>query len=207
MSASHPCHARGYPRARFLALFALLMGAHAARSGEDATSTTKSGCDLPGVLEHILGQFRHYGPRSDDHEYFGFIYRLDGEIASAVTRGTRCNGTEGCVTNTRFAAQRVPKGSKVLGEWHTHPLAGSRQLTLEDVRGANNNAGIRCYVAYYSAPDGEIYAWDPRSTSVPAAMSTRSLVGQYGLRDSPAVADVALRAGKVRPLAELPEEP
>lgn len=182
MSASHPCHARGYARARFLALCALLAGAYGARASEDVTSTTKSGCDRPGVLEHTLGQFRHYGPRSDDHEYFGFIYRQDGEIASAVTRGTRCHGTDGCVTNTRFAAQRVPKGSKVLGEWHTHPRIGTRQLSMEDVSGANGNSRIRCYTAYYSAPDGEIYAWDPRSTSVPAAMNSRSLVGQYELR-------------------------
>ena len=182
MSASRQFRGRGHARARYLLCFALALGAFGVRAGDDYGSTKTSGCEPSGVIEHTLSQFRHYGPRSDDREYFGFIFLLNGDIASAVTRGTRCNGTEGCVTNTRFAAQRVPTGSKVLGEWHTHPRTGSPELSMEDVRGANNNAGIRCYAAYYSVPNGEIYAWDPRSTSVPAAMSSRLLVGQYDPR-------------------------
>jgi hypothetical protein len=68
-----------------------------------------------------------------------------------------------------------------LGEWHTHPhQSGSRQLSKFDVRGANKNAHIRCYSAYYADPAGEIYGWDPASTSVMTAMASRVSLGRYG---------------------------
>ena len=156
-------------------------------------------CPDDEVAAHVREQLQIYGPKSVDLEYFAFIYSVNGEISSAVSRGSQCPGTDSCAINTRFAAQRIPRGSKVLGEWHTHPHSGSRQLSIEDIRGAKNNARIRCYTAYYSAPDGEIYSWDPRSTSVPTAMNTRMLVGRYELRGGKehelysAAAAVALR--------------
>jgi hypothetical protein len=132
------------------------------------------------VAAHVDEQFRIYGPRSDKYEFFGFIYRVEGEIGSAVVRSNVCRGPDGCKIDIGPAAKRIPRRAKVLGEWHTHShLNGSRILSIEDVRGANHNLHIRCYAAWYAGPGGEIYRWDPRSTSVPTAMATRVTVGNY----------------------------
>jgi hypothetical protein len=128
----------------------------------------------------VQEQFRIYGPKSQKHEFFGFIYRVDGELASAVVRGNECRGPDGCTIDTTPAAKRIPRGAKVLGEWHTHAhLNGSNMLSILDVRGAFHNAHIRCYSAYYAGPRGEMYGWDPESTSVPVAMARRTILGNY----------------------------
>lgn len=79
----------------------------------------------------------------------------------------------------RRGSASVPLSAKVLGEWHTHPHGGSRSLSKEDVRGAYNNHHISCYVAFYSTPSGEIYAWSPRHLSVPVAMASRMPLANY----------------------------
>jgi len=138
-------------------------------------------CPREEVAEHVRQQYDLYGPLSDGREYFGFIYRLDGAIRSAVTRSGRC--TRGnCLTDTAGAAALIPRGAKILGEWHSHPHDGSAALSAEDVRGAKNNAHIRCYSAYYSKPDGEILSWEPGSTSVPVAMASRVSIGHFELQ-------------------------
>jgi hypothetical protein len=94
-------------------------------------------------------------------------------------RGNTCRNLEHCTLNTALAARMIPAGAKVLGEWHTHPHQGASGLSKDDVRGAWNNRHIRCYAAYYARPNGDILAWDPQETSVPTAMDSRVLVGNY----------------------------
>ena len=135
-------------------------------------------CLLAAIDAHAIAQFAKYGPLSKVREYFGFIYLYKGEIASAVTRGSSCKNS--CGVNTAAAAAQIPSGAEPLGEWHTHPhesRAGT--LSTEDVRGAYNNRRIRCYAAYYSQPDGDIYAWDPQQSLVPDAMTSRVHIGNY----------------------------
>ena len=139
----------------------------------------QSACFEGEVVLHVRAQFEHYGPRSEQIEFFGFIYRKDGRVESAVTRGTNCGRQSDCVVNPVFALRRIPKGAKVLGEWHTHPRIGTRDLSLDDVRGANENRHIPCYSAYYSSPDGEIFRWNIAATSVAAAMASLTPVGKY----------------------------
>jgi len=81
---------------------------------------------------------------------------------------------------------------------------GKMNLSVQDVRGAFHNRHIRCYTAFYSAPNGDIYRWDVSQTSVPTAMNTREYLGNH--HDPPVVAVAPLRPGKVRPRAELPED-
>jgi hypothetical protein len=132
------------------------------------------------VEAHVLEQFSIYGPLSTDREYFGFVYRHTGVIASAIARGSVCRWAQACEVYTWVAAALIPKGAKVLGEWHTHPHAtGSQGLSAEDVRGANNNLHIRCYRAFYSKSDGEIYSWNLNATLVPAAMASSVRLGNY----------------------------
>ena len=142
-------------------------------------------CKLDSIDAHVREQFAAFGPRSVDREYFGFIYSFEGSVSSAVTAGKSCaHGGPACVIDTAAAAALLPRGAKPLGEWHTHPQLGKAgMLSHEDVRGAWHNRGIRCYAAYYSQPDGDIYAWNPKQTSVPTAMATRVLIGNYR-RDS-----------------------
>jgi hypothetical protein len=130
------------------------------------------------VFAHVQGQFAQYGPLSIEHEYFGFIYRFNEHIDSAVTRSSKCLRGN-CFTDTAQALSLIPRGSRVLGEWHTHPRDGSVQLSAEDVRGARHNRHIRCYVPFYSGPDGRIFSWEPASTSVPVAMASRLAIGSY----------------------------
>lgn len=137
-----------------------------------------SECLRKDVEAHVQEQFALYGPRSGNHEYFGFIYMHDGVLGSAVTRSRECRNTK-CVVDSTKAVQLIPKSAKVLGEWHTHPHGGSASLSKEDVRGAYNNRHISCYLAFYSTPSGEIYAWSPQRTSVPVAMASRVPVGNY----------------------------
>src|SRR5262245_31654397 len=99
-----------------------------------------SGCPQAEIEAHVVEQFRIYGPLSKDREYFGFIYRHDGVIESAVTRGTVCRRLEPCEVKSARAAAKIPPGAKVFGEWHTHPhVTGTMQLSGADVRGANAN--------------------------------------------------------------------
>jgi hypothetical protein len=141
---------------------------------------TSPRCFEDEVEAHVLEQFSIYGPLSTDREYFGFVYRHEGVIASAISRGSVCRWAQACEVNTRRAAALIPKGAKVLGEWHTHPHAtGSQRLSPEDVRGANGNLHIRCYRAFYSKPNGEIYSWNLESTVVPVAMASLVLLGNY----------------------------
>jgi hypothetical protein len=138
-----------------------------------------SACPVDEVDAHVRQQMLEYGPRSLKREFFAFIYMKDGVIASAVVRGNECRSVDHCPTSTAPAAALIPKGAKVLGEWHTHPRGGSSMLSMDDVHGAHANGRIRCYGAYYGKPDGEIFAWDPGQTSVPTAMATRVPIGNY----------------------------
>jgi proteasome lid subunit RPN8/RPN11 len=143
-------------------------------------STSGPPCFEAEVVDHVREQFRAYGPRSVRHEYFGFLYVKAGIVGSAVTRSNECAGSGKCLVDTATAAKRIPQGAKVLGEWHTHPhVDGSPSLSAEDVRGANHNRHIRCYSAFYSKPNGDIYAWDPAATSVPSASASRLRLDNY----------------------------
>lgn len=138
----------------------------------------ESECLSKEVDTHVTEQFAIYGPRSADHEYFGFVYLHEGIIGSAVTRSRACHGAK-CVVDSAEALRSVPRSAKVLGEWHTHPHGGSPGLSKEDVRGAYNNRHISCYRAFYSTPAGEIFAWSPSQVSVPVAMASRAPIGNY----------------------------
>ena len=182
MSASQQCHARGYTRARYLVVLLLSFTGSGAFAGEQSAPPAAPDCDQAAVIAHVQEQLRIYGPRSEKHEYFGFVYRAEGEISSVVVRGNECRGQDGCTVDPAPAAKRIPQRAKVLGEWHTHThTTGSRILSIQDVRGAHHNVHIRCYSAFYSGNDGEAYSWDPRSTSVASAMATRATLGRYAL--------------------------
>ena len=187
MSASQQCHARGYTRARYLVVFAMFIASAAANAGNELQPPPQPGCDVTSVVAHVQEQFRIYGPKSQKHEFFGFIYRVDGQLASAVIRGSECTSPDACGIDTGAAAGRIPHRAKILGEWHSHAhRTGSRLLSKADVRGAHQNAHIRCYSAYFAGPGGEIYGWDPASTSVPVAMATLTSLGQYDVADKSA---------------------
>jgi proteasome lid subunit RPN8/RPN11 len=141
-------------------------------------------CRRDDVDLHVREQILIYGPLSSKHEYFGFVYRDQGRIASAVVRGSVCVNEHSCGVHTGKAAKQIPRGSRVLGEWHTHPHQGSSILSSEDVRGAHNNRHIGCYTAYYALPNGKIYKWNPQKDSVPTAMASRVLIGDYSEEDS-----------------------
>jgi hypothetical protein len=137
-------------------------------------------CPRSEVEAHVLEQLRIYGPLSRDREYFGFVYRSDGVIGSAVTRGGVCRRMQPCEVKSRRAASRIPTGAKVLGEWHTHPRStGSLQLSAADVRGAHANRHIRCYRAFFSTANGEILSWDPDAVVVATAMMKAVSLGTY----------------------------
>lgn len=160
-----------------LTLAGLSLLAYAEGSRETGADTA---CTRDEVLAHVLAQFRLYGPLSRNREYFGFIFRSGPEIQSTVVQGSVCGFNHACGVNTEPAARGIPPGAKVLGEWHTHPHRdGSRILSIEDVRGAYRNRRIRCYSAYYSQPNGDIHTWDVNTDSVPTAMNSRSLLGNY----------------------------
>jgi hypothetical protein len=139
------------------------------------------GCFWPEVQAHVRQQFAIYGPLSIQNEYFGFIYRRDALISSAVTRSAKCESWI-CELDVGKAGALIPVGARVLGEWHTHPHDGSAQLSIYDVRGAYQNHNLECYAAYYSKPNGDILAWYPRRTSVATAMASGVLIGNYGAR-------------------------
>ncbi len=137
-------------------------------------------CPEGEVVAHVREQLTIYGPRSLDREYFAFIYRDGDSLKSAVMQGSKCAGPSNCSINTREAAKAIPQGAKVLGEWHSHPVAnGSNYLSPEDVWGAWRNRKIRCYSAYYAAADGSMYSWNPETTSTLEAMRSRVLLGNY----------------------------
>jgi hypothetical protein len=155
-----------------LAIMLLSMATHGAATGLAAE------CLQPEVEAHVREQFMLYGPRSGNHEYFGFIYLHEGVIASAVTQSGACLKAGRCVVDSERAIGLIPRTAKLLGEWHTHPHHGSRSLSKDDVRGAYNNRHIRCYRAFYSTPSGEIYRWSTDQVSVPTAMASRVRVTQ-----------------------------
>jgi hypothetical protein len=158
-----------------LGLQLLLAVAHLCCSANEAPVD----CHRADVDAHVRQQFSIYGPLSIDREYFGFIYLHEGAIGSAVVRGKACPNLFECGVNNSAAAESIPRGAKVLGEWHTHPVRHSATLSEADVKGAYLNRHIRCYVAFYGKPNGEVYAWDPQQTSVPTAMATRTLIGNF----------------------------
>jgi hypothetical protein len=135
-------------------------------------------CLSESVDAHAREQFALFGPLSIDHEYFGFIYRFDGALDSAVVRGSRCVA-HSCVVDIARAAAMIPAGAVILGEWHTHPRQGDVPLSEQDVLGAYRNRNLGCYAAYYSAPDGEIYSWSPHRGSIRTAMASRIHIGNY----------------------------
>lgn len=180
-------------RARLRALCAGLavIGSATAVAGDPAEfrNSAQESCGLDSIDAHVREQLAAYGPQSVDREYFGFIYSFEGTVSSAVTAGRSCAQRTACFIDTSAAAALLPRGAKPLGEWHTHPHQGkAAMLSHEDVRGAWHNRGIRCYAAYYGQPDGDIYAWDPRQTSVPTAMGTTVLIGNYFRDAAPAPA-------------------
>jgi hypothetical protein len=137
-------------------------------------------CFTEEVEAHVIAQFRIHGPLSRDREYFGFVYRYEGKIESATARGTPCHSGQPCEVKTARAAAKIPKGAKVLGEWHTHPREfAADTLSLADVRGANDNRHIRCYRAFFSTSKGHIFTWDANATAVRAAMESMALLGDY----------------------------
>lgn len=187
MSASHQCHALGPARVRRLGVLALTIASIEAGAWDGATARPAITCDPAAVVAHVREQFQIHGPLSAKNEYFGFIYRLDGQIASAVVRGKRCRAVDNCSIDAEAAARQIPLRAKILGEWHTHAhLSGSRMLSARDVVGAGQNSHLSCYAAFYSTPDGEIYGWDPRSSSVVSAMGSRVSLGRYLRKPDPA---------------------
>src|SRR5262245_29241561 len=136
-------------------------------------------CPHDEVDAHVRAQYRLYGPQSEQHEYFGYVYRHQGVIASAVMRSRKCRDAKNCGLHTDGAAKLIPPGARVLGEWHTHPHRGSGVLSREDARGAYENRHIPCYRAYYSTPAGEILAWDPQQEAAREAMASAEHVGNY----------------------------
>ena len=89
----------------FGAAWILLAASLSARAGD----ATPAACFEDEVLLHVREQFATYGPRSSQYEYFGFIYRKDGRIESAVTHDFGCRGQMECVVNTAFALKRDPQ--------------------------------------------------------------------------------------------------
>jgi hypothetical protein len=166
-----------------------------------AVGATPAPCFEDEVLLHVREQFATYGPRSSQYEYFGFVYRKDGQIDSAVTHDFGCRGQRECVVNTAFALKRIPKGAKVLGEWHTHPhFHESDALSLEDVHGARANRHVRCYNAYYSSHEGDIYRWSLDAQTVVDAMVSRTWIGNYrASRNNSRAVDAAIIAASVFP--------
>ena len=151
------------------------------------------------VDDHVRAQFLVFGPQSEKHEYFGYVYWHDGLLASAVMRSRKCPSPRNCGLETAAAARRIPAGARVLGEWHTHPHGSSGQLSSEDVRGAHDNRHIDGYRAYYSTPDGEIHSWDPQHDWVQTAMASRVLIGNYRMQTAGAQATPAVLNGAGTP--------
>jgi hypothetical protein len=141
------------------------------------------------VDAHVRAQFRVFGPLSEQREFFGYVYWRDGVLASAVIRGRRCSSLRACGLDTAEAARLIPARARILAEWHTHPHDGSGQLSTEDVSGAYLNRRIPGYTPYYSMPNGDIYAWDPRQDCVRDAMASKMLIGNYRGRPSPGGAE------------------
>ena len=146
------------------------------------TSSVTAG-DAPSCLSdsvetHVRQQFATFGPLSVNYEYFGFVYRVGATLDSAVVRGSRCVGRS-CIIDVARAAERIPAGAVIVGEWHTHPRNGAARLSEEDVLGAYRNRNLGCYSAFYSEPDGAIYSWNPRRGMVTTAMASRVFIGKY----------------------------
>lgn len=163
------------PPVRALLASLLLLACCAGATAADSFDS----CDHEKMAAHARVEFEIYGPLSVGVEYFGFIFDDGERLRSAVVRSRRCYDGN-CVVNVAAAGGQIPKRAKVLGEWHTHPHNGAPQLSEYDVRGAHRNRKVRCYTAYYSNPDGEIFAWNPAKASVPTAMASRASIGIYG---------------------------
>ena len=140
--------------------------------------TVEPDCFEPDVQAHVRQLFGIYGPMSIHHEFFGFVYRDAAGVDSAVVRSRPCKLAD-CTVAVAVAGQRIPAGARILGEWHTHPRGGSRELSTYDVRGAHRNSNNECYLAYFSRPDGAILEWDPGKTSVRDAMASLSRIGTF----------------------------
>jgi hypothetical protein len=158
------------------ALLASLLLADCMRA---AAADDSAECDRPKISAHVRLQFEIYGPLSENVEYFGFVFHDGIRLQSAVVQSRRC-GADDCLIHVDEAGRKIPKGARVIGEWHTHPHVGAPQLSVHDVRGAYRTRRVRCYSAFYSNPDGEIFEWSPGQTSVPTAMASRLPVGTYG---------------------------
>jgi hypothetical protein len=191
MTASLLCAGR-----RPTTLFAALLMVASTSSGA-ADPEPDSGCPREAVDAHVQDQYRIYGPQSEKNEFFGFIYRLNGCSAAPWCAAASVAGPDRCTVDTGGAAAGIPKEAKVLGEWHTHPhRTGSRGLSADDVRGAQHDARLGCYRAFYVTPEGEIHSWNASSTSVPTAMNSRVALGNYrqdSLRDTRTLASVGIQ--------------
>src|SRR5688572_23791896 len=144
----------------------------------DSSEATE--CPDARIEAHVIEQFRVHGPMSKKREYFGYIFQKDGLIESAIARGNLCWYSGPCEVKTSKAAERIPTGATVLGEWHTHPHStGSLRLSPADVHGANDNQHIRCYRAFFSTAVGDIITWDVNQSVVSAAMASAVRLGTY----------------------------
>ena len=167
---------------RLACILALLSGVTPAQDAAQYRTEAAPDCLREAVDAHVVEQISRYGPLSRNREYFGFVFVFHGQLGSAVTRGHRCWNEKECSIDTRLAAPLIPKGAKVLGEWHTHPRdSGAETLSPDDMQGAYDNRHIRCYAAYYSQPKGNIYAWDSQRAMVPEAMASLVFIGNYVL--------------------------
>jgi hypothetical protein len=170
-------------KARWCRVVCVLLAFATASEAQEASGyrmEAARNCLRDVIDAHVRAQFAKYGPLSRDREYFGFIFSVEGVIGSAVIHGRSCPNPNSCSIDTGKVAPLIPKGARVLGEWHSHPQASKAGLlSVEDLRGARANRHIRCYAAYYSQPNGNIYAWDPVQILVPNAMASRVLIGRY----------------------------
>lgn len=182
-------------RTRLLLNLILILACAAATAADDSEQrhVAPNTCATAALHEHVREQFAEFAPQSTHREYFGLIYLFDGRLASAVVRGKECRRSDRCVIDITSAARSIPRGARLLGEWHTHPRMGSHELSADDVRGARRFRRIPCYQAFYSTPLGEMYSWDVAQTSVPAAMATRVHLGKL-----PDPAMVAFNGGRSR---------
>ena len=125
---------------RWCGLVCVLLAIATATEANDASHyriEAATDCPQDMVDAHVRQQFALYGPRSKVGEYFGFVFFFEGSIDSAVVKGRDCPTSNLCSIDTAKAASLIPKGAKVLGEWHTHPQnGGAGILSAEDVRGA-----------------------------------------------------------------------
>src|SRR5262245_589607 len=109
--SAHPLLRRCIALSAFVSILTVSMS----QAQADERPVSPPPCDEAAITAHVLEQFSVFGPRSQKHEYFGFIYFFEGAIVSAVTRSSECRGPDSCKLDTVQAARAIPRGAKVLG--------------------------------------------------------------------------------------------